>query len=198
MLRRVFGDPASPLPADDTSDVSAIALSGLGQLGPAEARPGGAAANAGGVGRTAGFGMGAALARSTSPEADRGIVVPWLTSPTDQPGTGGAVGLTAAGRPTGASVVEVTESGALAEAAANTAVADMTTGTDQFAPAGLPAVGPAGVAQAATGSTGHEQLDLDHIDLDDLSARIYGRLRRRLRAELLIDRERAGLLTDFH
>ena len=45
--------------------------------------------------------------------------------------------------------------------------------------------------------SGHEQLDLDHLDLDELSARIYGRLRRRLRAELLIDRERAGLLTDF-
>ena len=64
-------------------------------------------------------------------------------------------------------------------------------------PAGVAAIGSAGIDQATVGWTGHEQLDLDHLDLDELSARIYGRLRRRLRAELLIDRERAGLLTDF-
>ncbi|HEY0452640.1 eCIS core domain-containing protein [Actinophytocola sp.] len=41
------------------------------------------------------------------------------------------------------------------------------------------------------------QIDLEKIDLDDLSTRLYDRLRSRLRMELLIDRERAGLLTDF-
>jgi hypothetical protein len=33
--------------------------------------------------------------------------------------------------------------------------------------------------------------------LDELSTRLYDRLRSRLRLELLIDRERAGLLSDF-
>ncbi|WP_156892983.1 hypothetical protein [Actinokineospora enzanensis] len=40
-------------------------------------------------------------------------------------------------------------------------------------------------------------IDLDRLDLDDLSTRLYDRLRRKLRLELLVDRERAGLLTDF-
>lgn len=40
-------------------------------------------------------------------------------------------------------------------------------------------------------------LDLDAIDLDLLSARLYDRLRSKIRLELMIDRERAGLLTDF-
>jgi hypothetical protein len=42
-----------------------------------------------------------------------------------------------------------------------------------------------------------EEIDLDKIDLTELTARIYDRLRSRLRLELLVDRERAGLLTDF-
>lgn len=41
-------------------------------------------------------------------------------------------------------------------------------------------------------------LDLDSAPaLDDLATRLYGRVRSRLRAELLVDRERAGLLSDF-
>lgn len=42
-----------------------------------------------------------------------------------------------------------------------------------------------------------QHIDMDHIDVDELSARIYDRLRTKLRTELLVDRERAGLLTDF-
>jgi hypothetical protein len=40
-------------------------------------------------------------------------------------------------------------------------------------------------------------IEIDRLDLDELSARLYDRLRSRLRLELLVDRERAGLLTDF-
>ena len=40
-------------------------------------------------------------------------------------------------------------------------------------------------------------VDIDKIDLDELSGRLYDRLRSRLRLELLVDRERSGLLTDF-
>ncbi|WP_181043537.1 DUF4157 domain-containing protein [Actinokineospora auranticolor] len=42
-----------------------------------------------------------------------------------------------------------------------------------------------------------DEIDIDRLDLDELSTRLYDRLRSRLRMELLIDRERAGLLTDF-
>jgi hypothetical protein len=39
--------------------------------------------------------------------------------------------------------------------------------------------------------------DVNKIDLDELASRLYDRVRSRLRLELLVDRERAGLLTDF-
>ncbi|MFC5291347.1 DUF4157 domain-containing protein [Actinokineospora guangxiensis] len=42
-----------------------------------------------------------------------------------------------------------------------------------------------------------EPLDLDRLDLEELTNRLYDRLRGRLRLELLVDRERAGILTDF-
>jgi hypothetical protein len=40
-------------------------------------------------------------------------------------------------------------------------------------------------------------VDASRLDLDELATRLYDRLRSRLRTELLVDRERAGLLTDF-
>ncbi|CRK58384.1 Vegetative cell wall protein gp1 precursor (Hydroxyproline-rich glycoprotein 1) [Alloactinosynnema sp. L-07] len=42
-----------------------------------------------------------------------------------------------------------------------------------------------------------EPIDLDRVDIEDLAARLYDRVRSRLRLELLVDRERSGLLTDF-
>ena len=46
-------------------------------------------------------------------------------------------------------------------------------------------------------STGGHAHDVEDLDLDELAGRLYDRLRSRLRMELLLDRERAGLLTDF-
>ncbi|MDQ3786478.1 MAG: hypothetical protein M3422_04450, partial [Actinomycetota bacterium] len=40
-------------------------------------------------------------------------------------------------------------------------------------------------------------IDVSRLDLDELANRLYDRVRSRLRIELLVDRERAGLLTDF-
>jgi Domain of unknown function (DUF4157) len=37
----------------------------------------------------------------------------------------------------------------------------------------------------------------DPVELDELAAKLYRRLRSKLRLELIVDRERAGLLTDF-
>jgi hypothetical protein len=60
-----------------------------------------------------------------------------------------------------------------------------------------------GDASAQSGSAGHGGHDrdsgsaMDDADLDELATRLYDRLRSRLRTELLVDRERAGLLTDF-
>ena len=42
----------------------------------------------------------------------------------------------------------------------------------------------------------HVDMD-DPVDLDELVTRLYGRLRSKLRLELMVDRERSGLLTDF-
>jgi hypothetical protein len=50
---------------------------------------------------------------------------------------------------------------------------------------------------ASTGTTAQHHVDINDLDLDDLSARLYSRLRSRLRLELLVDRERAGQLTDY-
>ena len=38
---------------------------------------------------------------------------------------------------------------------------------------------------------------MDKIDVEELVTKIYDRVRSRLRLEFLIDRERAGLLSDF-
>ena len=53
-------------------------------------------------------------------------------------------------------------------------------------------------AGAAAGSASDEApIAVSRLDLDELTDRLYDRLRSRLRMELLVDRERAGLLTDF-
>jgi hypothetical protein len=57
----------------------------------------------------------------------------------------------------------------------------------------------ASTAHGSAHATGgeHELIEPDRMDLDELAVRIYDRLRTRLRLELLVDRERAGLLSDF-
>jgi len=59
------------------------------------------------------------------------------------------------------------------------------------APAPAPGAAPAPIAPAPAAEPAPP------IDLDDLARRVYGQVRTQLRSELLIDRERAGLLTDF-
>jgi hypothetical protein len=58
-----------------------------------------------------------------------------------------------------------------------------------------------GAAQSTTSGSAatadEEPIPASRLDLDELSDRLYDRLRSRLRTELLVDRERAGLLTDF-
>jgi hypothetical protein len=59
---------------------------------------------------------------------------------------------------------------------------------------------PASTAPAATPSTPQTETPPEPaapLDIDDLARRVYGQVRTQLRSELLIDRERAGLLTDF-
>lgn len=64
-----------------------------------------------------------------------------------------------------------------------------------FVPGLFESKAPAPAAESE--SAEDENVDLDKIDMEELSARLYDRLRSKLRLELLIDRERAGLLTDF-
>jgi hypothetical protein len=59
----------------------------------------------------------------------------------------------------------------------------------------------AAAAPAAAAAAPSDGVPVTHeappLDLDDLARRVYGQVRTQLRSELLIDRERAGLLTDF-
>jgi hypothetical protein len=55
----------------------------------------------------------------------------------------------------------------------------------------------AGAARTDAHHDQHKRIEPDDIDLDELSHRLYDRIRSRLRLELLLDRERAGLLSDF-
>jgi hypothetical protein len=65
-------------------------------------------------------------------------------------------------------------------------------------PVPAPAPSPPAATPAAQESALRDGLvDIERIDLEELSTRLYDRLRSRLRLELLIDRERAGLLSDF-
>ncbi|GAA4425691.1 hypothetical protein GCM10023148_28660 [Actinokineospora soli] len=66
-------------------------------------------------------------------------------------------------------------------------------GADRY-PGGKP---PQDAAKDDRHGSEQEQIDLDRVDLEDLTNRLYDRLRGRLRLELLVDRERAGFLTDF-
>jgi hypothetical protein len=55
----------------------------------------------------------------------------------------------------------------------------------------------AATTDATTDAAAHHRVDINDLDLEELSARLYSRLRSRLRLELLVDRERAGQLTDY-
>jgi hypothetical protein len=59
-------------------------------------------------------------------------------------------------------------------------------------PGGVPVQLAEADAGAPTGGGAHSDRELD-----DLAHQLYDRLRSRLRMELLIDRERAGLITDL-
>ena len=55
----------------------------------------------------------------------------------------------------------------------------------------------AATTASTTATPAHHHIDINDLDLEELSARLYSRLRSRLRLELLVDRERAGQLSDF-
>jgi hypothetical protein len=57
--------------------------------------------------------------------------------------------------------------------------------------------GLVGIAPSDSQPAAEPPIDLTRLDMEELSVRIYNHLRRRLRQELLVDRERAGLLTDY-
>jgi Domain of unknown function (DUF4157) len=79
----------------------------------------------------------------------------------------------------------------VAAAAPATATAAAATAPSQAAPARAPEPGPSQAAPALAPEPAPP------LDLDELARRVYGQVRTQLRSELLIDRERAGLLTDF-
>ncbi len=62
--------------------------------------------------------------------------------------------------------------------------------------AGSSLAGPVGSAIGSVASSlgGHKT---DETDMDELAGKLYDRIRSRLKTELLVDRERAGFLTDL-
>jgi hypothetical protein len=58
-------------------------------------------------------------------------------------------------------------------------------------PSGAP---PPGANNKHVGPSGHEKIDIDRLDLEELTKRLFPRLRTSLRQELIVDRERAGRL----
>jgi hypothetical protein len=125
-----------------------------------------------------------------SPAAEPGV----QRQPVDIAGVVGAVGGSPAfGRPTwreaypAADLVSVTE-----ETGVPGVIGDAIAGLhDEIAELRTHA---AELAELADGR--HLDLD-DPVELDELATSLYGRLRSKLRLELIVDRERAGLLTDF-
>ncbi|HLY14928.1 MAG TPA: hypothetical protein VKR24_11310, partial [Candidatus Limnocylindrales bacterium] len=74
----------------------------------------------------------------------------------------------------------------------------ITTQADNRGPAGEPAGGssPGSPTTPAAAGAPPSIADRDR-ELDELARRLYGRIRTKLAAELLADRERAGLLVDL-
>jgi Domain of unknown function (DUF4157) len=84
---------------------------------------------------------------------------------------------------------------AAAQSAAPLPAQEVETVVPQAVPVVVPPPQPAPVAAAVDPSD--QPIEIERLDLEQLTARLYDRLRNRIRMELLIDRERAGLLTDF-
>ena len=72
--------------------------------------------------------------------------------------------------------------------------ADGSTPPTTPSPTGAPTPGGAASDKKNVGPSGHEKIDIDRLDLEELTKRIFPRLRSSLRQELLVDRERAGRL----
>lgn len=89
-----------------------------------------------------------------------------------------------------------TPSSAATSAVATPPTAESAAGSTAPAPA-RSLIGGHPEAERRTTASGAEALDLAHIDLAELAGRIYPDISSRLRHELLLDRERAGLLADF-
>jgi hypothetical protein len=95
------------------------------------------------------------------------------------------------------------------EAAPSVTVAPAGPATADAAAPGVPALDPSAAATEAHSGlaelrnqiaelAGQRPAALDDpVELDELAAKLYRRLRSKLRLELIVDRERAGLLTDF-
>jgi hypothetical protein len=223
LVQGLFGDPGSPVPPDDMrylgdlGPMSSAALLTVGQRATTEARSSAGSQPLGNVRSAAGSVLGGPLPGLTAPGIDQRALAASRFSPTapSRVDIGGprrmggealpaegygdlAAQLTSASSsPAAAAFGEVQAAAAFAQTFVPTAVTEVARGGDELAAPGVYAIGAAD-DQASVGPSGHEELDIEHLDLDELATRIYGRLRRRLRAELLIDRERAGLLTDFH
>src|SRR5262249_37149646 len=99
--------------------------------------------------------------------------------------------------PTGATAVPAVQTAAAVAATAATTVA----ATGEAAAATHHALAAAGTRPRERAIDHTDPTDivshLDDQDLEDLAALLFDRLQTRLRRDLIVDRERSGLLTDF-
>jgi len=110
--------------------------------------------------------------------------------PAGTPGPGSAPAFEQPPSPSPAPVAAAASSAAVAPAPWEVA-------TPAAAPEPVPVPYPDWSVAPDAGTATVQTRAVPEVDLDDLARRVYGRVRTHLRSELLIDRERAGLLTDF-
>jgi hypothetical protein len=212
---RLFADPEAPIPADDHADSDAAgqaakgAKAGAGPgAGAGGTAPSGAAPNAApgatsmsGVG-SGGSGVGAGRSGTTSAgggTADEGGIRSFADLRGALVTDFGSLAASEAGITLTSAEMRELWSGS-PQGAAGTSGAGAAQGASSQA-GGAPATagGPAAThpaTDAHVGPGGHDMIDLDRLDLEDLTRRLYERLRTTLRQELIVDRERAGYLSD--
>jgi hypothetical protein len=193
---------AAPTHAERTTQLEAARTERRNQ---ARGTPGGAAAGAaaggaagGAAGAAAGGAPGGGAAGAAAGAASGGAAG----------AAGGAAAGAPAEAPVGATAAPAAEAAPVAApvaevpAAPAAAPAGHTGALEHIAEGGLVAALASGITSHAAG--GHEMSPIDPVEiefrpemLERLVSELYPRLRSRLRTELLVDRERAGLLMDF-
>jgi hypothetical protein len=188
IFNKLFAQPDGELPPDDTSvEIKAYAESvAKSKTGAPKVAPPGQ----GGM-----PGTGGTPAEATTPA----VTPPGQGTPGTGGGGGGGIdSFSALGRAL-VTDLAVLEAGEFGVTLSDDELKSMwsPTGAKAATPTTTPPTTPTPGGTSDTkhiGPSGHEKIDLDRIDFEELSKRLFPRLRSSLRQELLVDRERSGRL----